>query len=471
MTVWMARASRLGVAALLVALLLGASLVVGTPPVRADEITVSNFKVSSEDPTSITFSARVIAPATLEAASLLFRVRNPKEGDVGGTGRATFAPGAETDVTFTLETRSSVRYIPTGSHFVYQWELVDADGDTFLSEEQEFLFLDGRFSWETRTEGNITVYWYGGNEGLAVGVLGAAADAIADAEALLQAKVPYPIRIMVWASESEGELALRPRGGAFDEQVITGGQRVAPDLLFVLEASVDVVRHEATHIVTAVAGDGPFSRVPAWLDEGTAVYMQNELAGYGTALDLAIQLDRTLLLRSLQSPSNIPTEVNIFYGQSFSTVDFLIEEFGAQAFADVYRVVREGARIDDALEQVYGFDQDGLYNAWREFHGLQAVELAERPDPSTAPVSEATRAPLQIPTAVTADNEPSGDSEGTSGEAPAPGTPDDGTASGGGSDGGGGSVLWAVIWGLGALAIGGGLGLGALSLYRRSRAA
>ena len=60
----------------------------------------------------------------------------------------------------------------------------------------------------------------------------------------------------------------------FDSQVMTGGQRVAPDVLFVFANDGDVVRHEVAHIVTHVAGDGAFSNIPSWLDEGTAVYAQ-----------------------------------------------------------------------------------------------------------------------------------------------------------------------------------------------------
>ena len=101
--------------------------------VRAASIEASDFRERSDDPTAVTFSARVTAPAGLESVSFVYKVLNP-DGNVGGSGDATFAPGAETDVTFTLRTLTFERYIPVGSTFVYHWELADREGATLAAE-------------------------------------------------------------------------------------------------------------------------------------------------------------------------------------------------------------------------------------------------------------------------------------------------------------------------------------------------
>ena len=436
----------------------------------ADEITASNLRARSEDPTSITFTARVTAPAGLDDVRLVYRVLNPKEGDVGGMGTSSFGPGAENDVTFTLETRMGQRYIPVGSQFRYHWEFTDQDGDTMATAEQEYLFLDGRYPWVSKQDGAVTVYYYGRNEDLADGVLASTGSSIGETELLLQVEVPYPVRVMVWASEDDGDLARRPRGTVFDELVSTGGQRVAPDLLFVFAATSDIVRHEAAHIVTAVAGDGPFSRVPSWLDEGTAVYMQNTQLNYGTAVQFGIAGDRTLRLRNMEAASNNPDQINLFYGQSWSTVEFLIEEFGEQQFAQLFQIIREGARTDDALEQVYGVDQDGLYNLWRQSNGLREIEFAPRTEATTAPQAEGTRAPLAIPTGVSSSGG-SGDDDDSDGSAvPTATAGTDGapsTADAGGDDDGGSNVAAGLLVGLVALLFAGALGAGAFYFARR----
>ncbi len=47
-------------------------------------------------------------------------------------------------------------------------------------------------------------------------------------------------------------------------------------------------------------------------------------------------------------------------------VKFLIDEYGRPKFAQLYKAIKTGARIDDALQSTYGFNQEGLYNAWRK---------------------------------------------------------------------------------------------------------
>ena len=457
-------------AALVLALALAAAALAAPPaaPAGAQEgaISAGALRVRSDDPTAITFSARVSAPAGLAAATLIYEVLNPKAGAVGGRGDAGAAPGPEADVSFTLETRSAQRYIPVGSRFRYRWEFTGADGATHVTEEQEHLFLDGRYPWVSKRDGEVSVYYYGGGEGRADRVLAAARSSLADTERLLQTETPYPVRVVVWASEDDGELAMRPRSAAFDALVTTGGQRVAPDLLFVFAATDDIVRHEAAHIVTAIAGDGPFTRIPSWLDEGTAVHMQRSQRPYDDAIAFAIAADRTRRLRHMESPPGTPGEVDVFYGQSWSTVAYLIGEYGEQRLADLYRAVREGANIDGALEQVYGFDQDGLYNRWRESEGLDPIAYAPRAESTAAPQAEATRAPLALPTTVAArgggDDAGGGAVDSAATPAPAATAGAEAPAAGGGANAAAGIAVGAS-----ALAIAAAIGFVAFRVARR----
>lgn len=437
-------------------------------PVAAGSITAGETRVESEDPRSIMFRVSVEAESSLEAATFNYKVLNP-DGNVGGGGEADFVPANQTDATFTLETITATRYIPVGSEFVVSWELTDGDGTTVVTEEESFIFLDGQYDWTSRTEGDVTVYWYGGNESAAMITFEATRAALAETEELLEVEVPYPVRVLVWASEDDGELARQPRSETLDEELITMGQRVAADVLFVFEPDVDVVRHEAAHIVTKVAGDGPFNDAPSWLDEGTAVYMQINRGNFGDAIESAIELQVPLDLRSIQSPPNQARFNNLFYGQSWSTVDYMIAEFGEEAFAEVFRTIKEGSSTDDALESVYGVNQDGLYNLWREANGMDALDFAERPGSDAGPVAEATRAPLAIPTSVAA--APSG---GSSSGADDGSTSDGGTSDGDDASAGVGDddansaagLIVAVVTLLVVVALGG----GAFALFRRGRA-
>jgi hypothetical protein len=425
---------------------------------RAQAIQTSNAAVRSEDPTAITFLLRVNTPSGLESARLEYQVRNP-DGSVGGGGDANVSPGNEVDLSFTLNTREGQRYIPVGSQFTYHWRLTANDGTTMQTPDEEYLFLDARYRWQSQTEGQITVYWYGGNEASALAALQAAQAALEDTSALLEADVPYPVRILVWRSEDDGRLAMRAQSATFDAQINTGGQRVAPDILFVFDNVPDVVRHEMGHIVTHVAGDGPFVGLPSWLDEGTAVYVQRTPGGYEPAVRAAIATNRTLSLRSMQTSPTRPEDVNLFYGQAWSTVKFLIDEFGRPQFAQLYRTIHEGARIDEALNTVYRFNQDGLYNAWREANGLEPVATTA-PSSGGAAEAQGTRAPLGVPTS----------SGGSSNEPAAPADPEEETTSSDADESSGGSNTMVALLVVGlTVVLAGALGGGGFYVMRQRR--
>jgi hypothetical protein len=445
----------------LLALLLAAALVALVPTqARAGSMEVGETVVRTAEPTSIDYSLRVRTSAGLESATFRYKVLNP-DGNVGGSGSAEFSPGTETDVRFTLETRTAQRYIPVGSEIAFQWELRDKDGDTRTTDEERHFFMDGRYQWQSRNANGVTVFWYGDNDQAANLALQATKSAVEETEALLDTEIPYPVKVVVWRNEGEGNLAMRPRGETFDELVITGGQRVAPDLLFVFAPNADVIRHEAAHIVTHVAGDGPFSSIPSWLDEGTAVYMQSSPgSGYTLGVQFAIQGDGVQTLRSMQSPSNNPEQVNAFYGQSWSTVKFMIDQWGEEKFAELFKQVREGARIDSALQAVYEVDQDGLYNLWREANGLPPKEFSPRASGTSGPAAESTRAPLRIPTPLARSGQQTpGGQAGAGGDGPS----DAGAEQAGAPS----NAVVAIVIGGGAVLLAGLLGGAGLYLTRR----
>lgn len=427
----------------------------------ADTIEADEPRELIEDPLGITFTVRVRAAAGLESAELIYKVLNP-DGDVGGSGPGTFTTGVETDVTFTLETQTFERFIPVGSTFVYHWELVDSEGDEFSTPEREFVFLDGRYNWTTLTRNGVTAFWYGNNEDKAMSMLDVTRESIDNISALLETSVPYTVKVVVYGSEAEGELAQRPRGG-LDLLINTQGQRAAPDLLIIYEPIADVIRHEAAHIVTHVAGDGPFTSLPSWIDEGVAVFAQSALSGgYSSAIDFGIATDTTLSLREMGAPTNRAELVNLFYGQSYSVVQFLVEQYGAEKLAEAFRVHYAGSRIDDALLAAYGFDQNGLYNTWRQANGLRPITLVAPPTATTSPAAEATRAPIALPGATGGGTTPA---EATATAEPETGAPAATSDDGGSSSSAG--IAIAVVTLVAVIALGG----GAFALLRRGRGA
>jgi hypothetical protein len=142
-------------------------------------------------------------------------------------------------------------------------------------------------------------------------------------------------------------------------------------------------------------------------------------------------------------------------------VKFLVDEFGQPKFAQLFKTVHDGSRIDDALNTVYGFNQDGLYNAWRQKNGLQPVATSG-PTTSEAPAAQGTRAPLGVPTSSSGSsaNQP-GSTPATGGETTSASTPS--------NDGGGSNTTAALIILAMAVLLAAGLGGGGVYLMRQRK--
>jgi hypothetical protein len=428
-----------------------------TSPASAASVETSGDTVSMPDPASITFALRVQAAGGLREAVLNYRVLNPT-GNVGGSVRPEVHSTPTQELRATLATNDAQRFIPVGSTFVYAWSLTDADGVVHTTEERTFVFLDGRYQWQAMTEDLVTVYWYH-SESVARDVLLGSLAAVRLNEELLRTTLTYPVVVVLYRNSGDASGAQNGRGGTYDEETITGGARVATALVHVyhpLGSYAEVARHEIAHIMTKVAGVGSFPTMPSWLDEGVAVYSQADPgAGYRSGVEQAIRADDTFRLRSLQGPVNESSLVNKFYGLSWATVDFMIEEYGRDAFADLFALLKAGESIDAALTRTYGFDQDGLYNEWRESVGLARLEFAALATP--IPQAEATRAPLGIPTSVAGGASTAGTANTP---APADGAP---VATAEGSS----NTVTAAIIGVVTLLLAGGLGGVGLKMMRR----
>ena len=71
-------------------------------------------------------------------------------------------------------------------------------------------------------------------------------------------------------------------------------------------------------------------------------------------------------MRSLASPfSAYAEESYLSYAQSYHLVELLIANYGQDKMLELLGVFQEGSSYDGALQQVYGFDMDGLDLRWR----------------------------------------------------------------------------------------------------------
>lgn len=90
----------------------------------------------------------------------------------------------------------------------------------------------------------------------------------------------------------------------------------------------------------------------------------------------------------------MPDKAYLSYSQSYSIVKFLIETHGQQKMTDLLTSLRDGAAIDDALMNTYGFDVEGLEDAWRKGIGAALRSVSAEPTAQPTPTYVPTIVPI-----------------------------------------------------------------------------
>jgi hypothetical protein len=370
----------------LLVLFAGGFLALRSSAIAAAGPSVTDGGVTNRFPDGIEFKVSASGDRPVEKVSLRYTILPD-----GTTARGVpdFEPGARVSTSFTLAGGDADVYLPPGTRIRYHWEVEDAGGNTASTPEDTVVYEDVRFDWKSLEANGIVLHYYSGSEEDARAMLDVAQEAIAQASGLLNAKVEFPVNVRIYDSVDDMRPALQRRSESYESQIITAGVRVSSDTVLVLgNVSFSTLRHELTHVVTAVAGEGPIGKLPAWLDEGTAVYGQGDPEGFGDAVQRAIDRGNVLSVRSITSYQGDPDKVNLFYGQSWALVSFLVDTYGQEKFAQLFAEIKSGKSTDAAMEAVYGFDQDGLDNEWRASEGLPPRETTrdgQEPSPTFPP--------------------------------------------------------------------------------------
>jgi hypothetical protein len=370
-----------------------AVLVAGAPvSARAQQaISVVSDETQNEFPRGVSFSISFHAPAEVKEVRLQYHLA---PDGTGATAVASCTGGATTTCTFSLVSGAGISIIP-GAEITYHWDIEDAAGDKLSTDDKLYIHEDTRFTFKTLTQDNLTLYYHSGSAGQAQGVLNAAADTLQKIGALERVQVTFPVKVFLYATADEMQPAIAPGGPGRGVQIL--GEVVYSDTAMVSAdvSTLDITRHEVAHIVTGVATKGPFG-IAGWLNEGISVYAQSRLLeGHADALQSAIDGDRVLSFKELNSPASgsVAGTVGIYYGEAGSIVKFLVDTYGPDKFADLLKVFKDGTTADKGFQTVYGFDQLGMENAWRASVGLAARSASATATPQNTQEARAAATP------------------------------------------------------------------------------
>jgi hypothetical protein len=354
-------------------------LVLAPSTVNAEsEISVLDSSVEVRFPTELVFVLQAESRANIVDARLHYQVDKMNYAQVTSEGWADFAPATRIETSWTWDMRRGS--LPPGAAITYWWTIEDAAGRKDETSPSVVHFDDNRYDWKSLGNTDLTLFWYEGDDSFAQELMDACEGGLARLSKEVGTYPERPINIYIYASAGDLQGAMIfPRewtgGAAFIEfGIIAIG--ISPGQV---DWGKRTLVHELTHLVVHQVAFSPYGQLPTWLEEGLAMYNEGEPDPYLQSwLYKAISEDRLISVRSLCSPFSAETEkAYISYAQSYSLVEYLLDNYGQARMLRLLTVLKQGSTYDEALTEVYGFDIDGLDSRWRETLAAPAVTASE----------------------------------------------------------------------------------------------
>jgi len=386
------------------------SILLITPTVAhaQEEISLLDSTAEVFFPSALVFNIKAESSSDITKVRLHYQVDKMNYAQVTSEAWPDFAPSPKVETQWTWDMRRVS--LPAGAMVQYWWTIEDKAGNTLITTADVVRFDDLRYSWQSLTEGQLKLFWYEGSRSFAEELMAASQQAL---ERLAQDTGAYPekrISVYVYADSKDLRSAMIfPRewtgGVAFTEfGIIAVG---------VSEEQLDwgkgALAHELGHSVIHQITFSPYGAIlPTWLDEGLAMHAEGELDPYLQSwLEAAVSKQRLISVRSLSSPFSAKAEeAYISYAQSQSLVQFLLQNYGKDNVLRLLILLKEGNSCDEALTQVYGFNQDGLDELWREYIVSQAESESRFEPVPPWRVSQKETLRIEVPGTLVTSNAP-----------------------------------------------------------------
>lgn len=378
----------------------------------------ANDQATISFPNTITFSAKISANTNITSVVLEYGTTQLTCGEVVAKAFPQFTPGKTVDAEWTWDMRQSGS-LPPGATIWWRWHYTDESGKEIVSDQKTITWLDSDHNWKTISANNLNLHWYSGDQAFAEDLLTAAKNGLEFNKTKSGLIAQSPIDLYIYASTNDLKDAI------LYEPSWTGGQAFPDhDIVIIgisqsdLEWGRGAIVHELTHVLVGHLTFSCLGGVPTWLNEGLAVYSEGKLDDASQQqLDDAIKNDTLLTVRSLSAGfSEVSSKANLSYSQSYSIVKFLIETYGQSKMTELLTSLRDGGTIDDALASTYGFNVEGLDDAWRQSIQAQprtaSAQATAQPTPtfvptivpiSGAPLANQIGTPTPVPTSSTTD--------------------------------------------------------------------
>ena len=300
--------------------------------------------------------------------------------------QSEFVPSSRVSVTFKINT-AGINYIPPGVDINYHYVIRDANNDVYESTSFFLEYKDTSYEWQKITHGDLTLLWHDLPEERVLNIATNASDHIYRVKNLLQIDEVNPMKAVILNSHRETEdsfpfVSYTTR----NSHVYSGFAFSDLDVFLMVGLNIDTMVHEITHLLLDEAIYRPGARLPVWFNEGFAMYFEPSGNRRSNTLLQAIRNNQLLPPHSLTRIPGNPEDVEVFYAQAWSLVDYMISVNGENYIADLIRSVNEGKNFEESLIEVYGKSTEELEEEWRA-DLLKDPVMVSRPDIGTVATS------------------------------------------------------------------------------------
>jgi hypothetical protein len=362
----------------------------GTLRVQAQapiSLEVKTDQAKLDFPNKITFTLQ--ATSSEIASQVFLEYGTSGRSCVEGVARqeADLTPGSPFKATWTWDFKFSGS-LPVGAEVWWLWDVRTESGQVLRTEKQTLVIEDPTLTWKRIENDQVIVVWSDGSASFAQRILNLATTSLARLAREAGISPSGQVRLTVYPSFDTLRSAVLfipewTGGLAFPEYgvIMLGIASDSGDWM------VDVVPHELAHLVS---GEQVFNclgvSMPTWLSEGISVYAEAaDNPDEAKRVLNALENGKLPPLHNLEGGfSANADETNLSYAQSGEVVRFLIREYGAEKMSALLSAIQSGLRINAALQQVYGFDTDGLDNTWRSLLGFETIGSADTPTATSA---------------------------------------------------------------------------------------
>ena len=346
------------------------TVLISSAAARADDgLKVVESSVAAAFPYQLAFNLEAESDVDITDIRLHYQVERDHFAVVTSEIIVEFIPSTSVTAGWTWDMIKSGG-LPTGTAIEYWWTLIDAGNNRIETERYSIQFNDERYQWRSLKEGDITIYWYQGNDNFARQLMAVAQEALIRLAVDTGAYLQRPVRLYIYASAQDLQ------GAMIFPQEWTGG--VAYTTHGVVAIGINTINldwgkrtivHELTHLVTQQMTYNPYNSLPVWLNEGLSMYAEGEMEPlFENYLEQAVINDELISVRSLASPFSAAAHLSyLSYAQSMSIVEFLIDSYGQERMLELLDTFKQGSSYDGALMTVYGFNMDGLNDLWQDY--------------------------------------------------------------------------------------------------------